>query len=359
VLDTTLPTPVPPPGGGESLALTGCRLFCRSQIAHLDQPVPWLWHGYVARYHLTLLTGQWKIGKTTLLAALLARLGDGGELAGRPVTPGRAVVITEEGAGLWLKRLAKHGIGDWVRFAFNPFVRKPLPRQWQYLLDDLAALHRDRRIDLVVIDPLAVVLPGREEASAAAMTDALRPVRALAAGGPGVLLLHHPRKGYALGGQGARGTGALPAFVDFLLEIHWPAAGEDRRRRLLAWSRHEETPRRVLVELSADGRDYATVEMKPDDPDDEVQRVLEGLLRASPGLTAREVAERWPARAERPQWRALRHRLQVLSDAGRLLRTGLGHRFAPYRYELADTGSAAVASDDVVRLAANGVYNSD
>jgi hypothetical protein len=204
VLDTTLPTPVPPPGD-ESLALTGCRLFCRSQIAHLDQPVPWLWHGYVARYHLTLLTGQWKIGKTTLLAALLARLGDGGELAGRPVTPGRAVVITEEGAGLWLKRLAKHGIGDWVRFAFNPFVRKPLPRQWQYLLDDLAALHRDRRIDLVVIDPLAVVLPGREEASAAAMTDALRPVRALAAGGPGVLLLHHPRKGYALGGQGARG----------------------------------------------------------------------------------------------------------------------------------------------------------
>ena len=114
---------------------------------------------------------------------------------------------------MWLKRMRKHGIGDAVSFAFAPFVRKPLPRQWGYLLNDLAGLHRQRPIDLVVMDPLASVLPGKEEASAAAMTDALRPLRELAAAGPGVLLLHHPRKGNALGGQGARGTGALPAEV--------------------------------------------------------------------------------------------------------------------------------------------------
>src|SRR5206468_12495095 len=101
---TTLPTPddgtTPPPTPAddhESLALTGCRLFRRSEIAHLERPVPWIWHGYLARHSLTLLTGQWKIGKTTLLAALLARMGSGGELAGRPVSPGRAIVITEEG----------------------------------------------------------------------------------------------------------------------------------------------------------------------------------------------------------------------------------------------------------------------
>jgi hypothetical protein len=50
----------------------------------------WLWHGYLAAGNVTLLVGQWKAGKTTLLSVLLARLGAGGTLAGRAVRPGRA-----------------------------------------------------------------------------------------------------------------------------------------------------------------------------------------------------------------------------------------------------------------------------
>lgn len=347
------PPPPTPTDDPESLALTNCRLYCRSQIAHLDRPVPWIWHGYLARHSLTLLTGQWKIGKTTLLAALLARMGSGGELAGRSVSPGQVVVITEEGVNLWLLRLAKHGVGDWVQFAFAPFVRKPLPRQWGHLLDDLADLHRRRPIDLVVIDPLAAVLPGREESSAAAMTDALRPVRELAASGPGVLILHHPRKGSSLGGQGARGTGALPAFVDFLVEMHWPgpAAGESRRRRLSAWSRHEQTPRRVLLELSADGTDYAVVPDVPNGPDDEVGRVFEGLLRGSPGLTAKELLGRWPAGVERPRCSAFYRRLRELTESGRLERSGRGHRHSPYRFQVAGDKEAgeSLATSGLIR----------
>ena len=38
----------------------------------------WLWHGYLARGAVTLLTSQWKTGKTTLLSVLLNKLGDGG-----------------------------------------------------------------------------------------------------------------------------------------------------------------------------------------------------------------------------------------------------------------------------------------
>ena len=117
----------PPVNDDESLDQIGCRLFRRSQIAHLDQPVPWVWHGYIARHNLTLLTGQWKVGKTTLLAALLARLDGGGEMLDHQVRPRRAVVITEEGAvNLWVKRLVRHEIGEWVAFAFRPFPRKPL-----------------------------------------------------------------------------------------------------------------------------------------------------------------------------------------------------------------------------------------
>jgi hypothetical protein len=59
-------------------------------------PRPWLWRGYLAPGAVTLLTGQWKAGKTTLASVLLARLKTGAELAGLPLAPGRAIVISEE-----------------------------------------------------------------------------------------------------------------------------------------------------------------------------------------------------------------------------------------------------------------------
>jgi len=50
--------------------------------------VNWLWGGYLAPGNVTLLTGLWRAGKTTLIAALLARMQAGGSLAGLAVRPG-------------------------------------------------------------------------------------------------------------------------------------------------------------------------------------------------------------------------------------------------------------------------------
>ncbi len=349
--------PAAPTTDDETLPRTACPLVVRSNFGQLDQPTPWVWHGYVPRAGLTLLTGQWKVGKTSLLAALLARLGAGGTLAGQRVEPGRAVVITEEGTGLWGKRLVRHDIGDWVSFAIRPFARKPLPSQWQHLLDDLSELHGRRPIDLIVIDPLISVLAGQEEGNAAAMTDVLRPLRELTSSGPGVLILHHPRKGLTLGEQGARGTGALPAFVDVLMEMQWPgpAATETRRRWLTAWSRFDATPRRVLMDRSADGTDFIRVPIDPSEPSpltDEVQRVLEEMLVTTPGLTAQEINARWPAGLTRPCASWLQRRLVELVHAGRLDRRGRGHRYSPNRYAVAVKLTDVVNEDAIASLVA-------
>src|SRR5262245_5142908 len=88
----------------ESLEKICFPLFRPADLTKGSHEVDWLWHGYLARGQITLLTGQWKIGKTALLAALLARLGAGGALAGRDVRAGRAIVVTEEGSALWLGR---------------------------------------------------------------------------------------------------------------------------------------------------------------------------------------------------------------------------------------------------------------
>src|SRR5207253_5031658 len=79
----------------------------------LDQPgAPahaWLWHGYLAPGKVTGFVSQGKSGKTTLASILLARLKTGGTLAGLPLQPGSAVVISEESPREWDKRSRRLG----------------------------------------------------------------------------------------------------------------------------------------------------------------------------------------------------------------------------------------------------------
>ena len=58
--------------------------------------VQWRWKCYLHDGEITLLTSQWKTGKTTLIAGLLGQLATGGEFLGQPLRLGKAWVISEE-----------------------------------------------------------------------------------------------------------------------------------------------------------------------------------------------------------------------------------------------------------------------
>src|SRR5438477_9091261 len=96
-------------------------------------PVDWLWHGYLARGNLTLLTSLWKAGKTTLLAGLLQRLGTGDAFLDRPCAEARAVVVSEESRELWAERLRTIRIGAHARLLPRPFLTRPTPAAWNEL----------------------------------------------------------------------------------------------------------------------------------------------------------------------------------------------------------------------------------
>src|SRR5947209_11175184 len=82
------------------------------ELSAASENIAWLWQGYLAPGNVTLLTSQWKAGKTTLLSVLLSQLRKGGDVAGLAVTPGKAVVISEEPNGAWARRHRKLGFGD-------------------------------------------------------------------------------------------------------------------------------------------------------------------------------------------------------------------------------------------------------
>src|SRR5437868_5653238 len=98
------------------LPAAGRPAFQPLPMDQLDPPgaaltTDWLWHGYLARGNLTLLTSQWKAGKTTLLTGLLQQFATGGSFLGRAVVPARALVLSEESRKTWADRLRRMPVG--------------------------------------------------------------------------------------------------------------------------------------------------------------------------------------------------------------------------------------------------------
>jgi hypothetical protein len=299
--------------------------------------LPWLWHGFLGPGKITLLTSQWKSGKTTLLALLLARMGQGGQLAGLPVAQGKAFVISEESAADWRLRFGQLGIGDNVHLLCRPFVAQPNMDQWLALIETAAAMYDRHGTGLVVFDSLAQFLPAHAENSAGALLECLTPLQRLTAHGMCVCLAHHPHKGKTIAGQAARGSSALPSFVDILMEMGHVTHPDnaDRRRRLVAFSRYDETPRHLLIELQPDGSDYTVVQNTPEVASSKSwQGVLHVLSEAYARLTRQDILDRWPDDYDRPEASTLWRWLDRAVTLGHVRQEGSGRPNDRFRYWL-------------------------
>jgi hypothetical protein len=194
-----------------------------SELANAALPrLSWLWHGYLAPGKVTALISPAKTGKTTLLSHLLARLAQGGQLAGRAVAPGRALVVSEEAAADWDTRCRQRVMGQNVQFLCRPFQgARPTDAQWLALVAGLETLQRQEALALVVLDTLTTLLPGYAETCAPKLLDCLLPLQALANQGPAVWLMHHLA-------AGARGQAPqFPQIEAVAQEVHRPVGHAD------------------------------------------------------------------------------------------------------------------------------------
>ena len=293
----------------------------------------WLWNGYLHPGDITLLTSQWKTGKTTLITGLLRNLGAGTPFLGRPTRPARVWVVSEESRSQWGERNRLMPVGTHVHLLARPFRGRPTPEDW----DDLIDRAIDFGLDLFVVDPLASFLPGRCESDAATLLEALQPLHRLTANGMAVLLLHHPRKGKVEAGSAARGSGALLGFVDISMELKRTSKLEsDSKCRLIqAQSRRAEVPARLAYEWNpATGEFALTTDAKRRQFDENWKTVL-GLLKDRQGaITLKEIAEYWPDDADKPSRATLYAWLGIAYDSKLIRRQGQGNKHDPWRYRL-------------------------
>src|SRR5262249_46435079 len=252
--------------------------------------------GFLAKDAVTLHSALWKAGKTTLLGPLLRHLGAGGTFLGQAVSPAKVLYVSEESSGLWAERRDRLQWGDWVHFILQPFLATPTPERCQQFLEHLNTKAGQLEASVIVLDPLSALWPVTKENDAAEVRAACLPLRKLAKG-RSILLVHHLRKNDGQEATAARGSGALTAFADILLELRRYNAGDltCRRRTIRGYSRYNCTPAEVVIELNEEGTDYSTHGTKEATQNDAIKQAILGTLPSEPpGQTVEEILAEWP-----------------------------------------------------------------
>jgi predicted ATP-dependent serine protease len=294
------------------------------------EPPEWVLEGYIAKGYCTLLSAIWKVGKTTFMAWMLHDLIHGGGLVPTP-TRRRTLVISEEGSGHWSRRREAFKLDDHVHVLCRPFRGRPSLPEWERFIAHVCDLIQLHGYDLVVIDTLAGLWSVADENDAAHVTAALMPLNAITGAGVALLLIHHLRKGDGTEGQASRGSGALPSFVDVVVEMRRnDGKADDARRVLTAYSRFDDTPVQNVLELSAGG--YQVLGNRSEVGKGDRFRTIGHILASAPQpLTPEEVLKHWPEGAK-PSLRSVEADLAEGFREKRWVRIGEGVRNDPYRY---------------------------
>ena len=109
----------------------------------------------------------------------------------------------------------------------------------------------------------------------------------------------------------------------------------DRRRRLVASSRYDDTPRHLLIELNGDGSDYAVLQsgLEAALPEN-WPAVLHALTEAQSKLTRQEILDNFSADYHKPDSTTLWRWLSRGVAQGLVCQQGTGRLNDPFRYWL-------------------------
>jgi hypothetical protein len=192
----------------------------------------------VARGTTSVATGLWGAGKTAVFSDIGLHVGHGFEWRGRKVTKGVVIYVALENSddverrvSTWCELMEKAGrdVSDGAFVVhrgpcclFDPSGKPTRDEKDLIEIASIAARHYRLDVAMIVLDTLAQsIAPGDDNSAkdAGIYTAALK--RISDATGANVTALAHPTKA----GDGVRGSGALQANVDTVIEVSRDKAG--------------------------------------------------------------------------------------------------------------------------------------
>ncbi len=337
-------TPYDPrsPGGPPETRLTFQRL---SVLVENAPPEPeWTWRGYLALYVLALLAGRPKVGKSTLVFALIAAAIRGMTFLGLPAKAQGVLLLTEERRDTLAEKARILGLMD-AEVPVYALTRHDVgAMSWPEVVRQAMTFCRENKLDVLIVDTLDrwTGLRGDAENAAGAVNEAMEPLQFAAAAGLAVLALSHQRKSGGEFGDAVRGSNAFTGAVDVVIELERPSrtlqlGGHARVLRTV--SRFSSTPEELFFELGDDGfLPIGDVAEKKSDA--ERAQTLDALEQHDTPVGVDVLAEEVDLGT-----RALRRRLTELQAQGLALRTGAGKKGDPYLW--AAVNGADGQEDDV------------
>ncbi|MEM9082149.1 MAG: AAA family ATPase [Planctomycetota bacterium] len=312
------------------------------------EPPEWCWRGFVAKGHATLLAALWKCGKSTLIGHLLRDMcGVGAGGLAEPVD-GPMLVVSEESSAQWSKRREDLSLTDQVRVCSRPFTGTPTFTQWEDVVMGIAEDVDQQGASLVILDTLSALWPVQDENDAARVSRALNPLRTMMERGAGLLLVHHIRKGDGGEGQASRGSGALPSFVDAIVELRRYDTGNlsDTRRKLTAYGRFDELVPEMVIELTDKGYQSAGVVCVVHQ-EDQLEAIAKVLRGAQSPITESEIRDLWPEGVHPPGRTRMSVLLREGTQSARWLRGGQGVKGSPFTYAINHQTTDEETSDSI------------
>jgi hypothetical protein len=199
----------------------------------------WCIKFFVARGTTSVATGLWGAGKTAVFSDIGLHVGHGFEWRGRKVAKGVVIYVALENSddverrvAAWCDIMERAGRdlsgGAFVVHRgpcrlFDPNGKPTRDEKDLIEIANTAAAHYGLPVAMIVIDTLAQsIMPGNDNDAkdAGIFTAAMQ--RIVAATGANVTALAHPTK---TGKEGVRGSGALQANVDTVIEVSRDAGG--------------------------------------------------------------------------------------------------------------------------------------
>lgn len=304
------------------------------------EPIPWYWEGFVAPKRKTIFVGHPKAGKTTLMSHLVKGLSGAATNIGPPCLSCKTLILTEEHLDLWKRRrddLGIIGTEVWVQR-----IKRAVDYEaWSKRITSAEDFMLAHDITTIIIDTLSSLWPCLDENDAAGVGRALDPLNKLADRGMAVVCVHHAPKAKQSAVISARGSTAITAFFDIVINMRTAGKGSHTTRRSLkSWGRDLETPESLLLdyrgsegyvlyeadETIQDPREQAVAMHMAANRQDNKAKVL-ALLIPEMGQTRSDIRE--SLNISEPTFQDI---INDLMSEDKVTRTGVGQKSHPFLY---------------------------
>jgi hypothetical protein len=295
--------------------------------------IPWSARPWLARGAITEIDGPIKrAGKTTFVSHMVGRILDGLPFMGEPTAKSRVVYLTEQSPTSFRKVLERAGLTEREDLLVLHW-HDTIGAEWPAVAKTTADKAMEFGADVLVVDTLGQFagIRGDSENSAGAAQEAMQPLQEAAAKGLAVVITRHERKGGGEVGESARGSSAFGGAVDVIMSVRrHQGEGHPTVRIIESLSRFDETPDKLVVELTEDG--YRSRGDASAFAEREALTAIGELLLAKEenAMTTAEVLDK--LKEHDVKRTVATEALAKLTSVGTIRRVGKGQRGSPYRY---------------------------